>query len=1788
MTTATALPGNLRDKLTAVAHRIRLWRALRGISLVLLVLVLTGGAALLADAWLDLPAVVRGILLAVWIGLGLQTVLFSLVIPLSRRLDPEALAAVIEARFPHLGERLTTTIELTGTVDEYHGSPTLVALLIDETEARTQRLNFLRAFPAGASGWLAGAAVVALLSAGLPAFLWPERSAELGRRFFFALKKPTKVVPYALVVAPGDAVVARGRPLLLTVQVQPIRDNVALPPSCTLIQTGADGETTRSRMLADRSDAFSLKLDKVPGDFRYHIEAGEVISAAYQITAVEPVELAADSPTITVTPPEYARATIETETVHGGVDLAALQHSRVTFAFRFTRPAGAASLEWKPAKTRDGAKVFPLELAAEKQEGRFELAAGTDGTYKVVLEAEHGIRTELEARGLTVKVDQPPAFIRVSGSEEIKVVRPEEVLPLEVDLADDVGVDLAELEYRVNEGTLVVEAMQLEGRGTRQAKGRHTFQLSGKVKEGDVVRYRFKAADNRRVPVAKLGPNVVYHPPETTPGQPRWRTLKIARQAAPLKQQEIAAQHEEFKQRLESIQKNLRAEQAKLQQVRTDTSNQAVLKPPQAKDLADLRQHHRTVENDLRELARDLAEAPAFQVMAEPVQDIADQEMNRAAKDLQQAQAEGTAQARAGELAKADKELAATDKKLEDLRRQNEQLAQARLAQAQLEALANRQQQLADRAAQQAAADRARAPRNQEGPRELEREQGELAKELQRQGEQNEDLRQALDAARAEQARQMAERSRDLAQAERDLAQAERDREQRQKQEQLADLARQQQELAEKARRLAQETRQPAQAARTKPLQPDEAQKAAEALKGGDAPKALQRQDRAAQELSRLADGLQRGLDLAREPREAARQLARLQEDLRKRLNEEVAQKEAQEPLAKRLEKLQPEQQAIHKVAEQLSVPENNPTLKLDHQEAAQRAGEAAAALQKGNARETDMRMKVAQQALERLASRMPSLEQRQDQALAEVRRLRQEQDQIARQVEKVVKEFDKEDAGAASTQQRLAPRLTEAARRQAEMIRRLERLDTPNQEARRERVQEALDQARTDLTNARPQDVEASQQESRRQLGRLEQALSGKKPADDQARELARKQQNLADEAARLAADPQAARAKQNDWQRRQEQIAQDTQGLNASEAPQRQAEAAAATRRAEESVRKSPADANTPRQMREAAQALEQLARQLEGQETEAERADRLAKRQAELAQSQDPESQRRQQEIAEEAKQLRAGAEGQAEKQRAVQALTRIQQAAKPGEQAQAKRQAADALRNLADRLAGRQDAASQTAELARQQRTLANEAAQDKPPSPTTAKEAADRQAELSRQLERLDARQARAARRETARQMAAAQQALQQAQSPAQAKEPLTRAAEAAEKLARELAKQQTAVQQPQEATPSEALPTPQQTEQARQLAQQQRDLRSAVKRLTNAPAQPPPTPRDNPVAELTRQQQEIAQQTAELSRKVGQDQGPQAQTTQQAQQAARSAQQASNQLQAGALPRAQQSGQQTAQQLRQLTEQLGAKSPEKGNDPGGQARQLAQRQEDINRRLSGLANDRTAQQVQQQARQQDLQRQTGGLMEDLQRLAQQMARTPPAQQAAQRAARFSQQAQTAMQEAQKQQRQANSSQAQQSQQAAAQALDQAARQAEQAAQQMARGQANPQTGQELQKAQGQMSQAQNQLSQGQTQSAQQSMLQAVQALTQAARQVAPSFQPGRPNDTTQENKLGALAPGQPDLRMFDKEMKKYAGKSWGELPGELRTKILQDMKAKYGDDYARIIKLYFEQIADKK
>ena len=51
------------------------------------------------------------------------------------------------------------------------------------------------------------------------------------------------------------------------------------------------------------------------------------------------------------------------------------------------------------------------------------------------------------------------------------------------------------------------------------------------------------------------------------------------------------------------------------------------------------------------------------------------------------------------------------------------------------------------------------------------------------------------------------------------------------------------------------------------------------------------------------------------------------------------------------------------------------------------------------------------------------------------------------------------------------------------------------------------------------------------------------------------------------------------------------------------------------------------------------------------------------------------------------------------------------------------------------------------------------------------------------------------------------------------------------------------------------------------------------------------------------------------------------------------------------------------------------------------------------------------------------------------------------------------------------------------------------------------------------------------------------------------------------------------------LRALQESVRSKTGRSWGELPGHLRTEILQMSQGRYRDDYARLIQLYFQEIA---
>src|SRR5262249_39821938 len=151
------------------------------------------------------------------------------------------------------------------------------------------------------------------------------------------------------------------------------------------------GNVRRERMTADAADAFSFKFDRLPGSFAYHVEADDVRSNTHQVRGIVPVELTADSPVITITPPEYARANEAPRVVNGLNELKALQYSEIAFEFHFNRPATAATFHWtpKPGDRKNGTepRIVNLELSEDRLAAHAVVPLIADGTYRVAMEA---------------------------------------------------------------------------------------------------------------------------------------------------------------------------------------------------------------------------------------------------------------------------------------------------------------------------------------------------------------------------------------------------------------------------------------------------------------------------------------------------------------------------------------------------------------------------------------------------------------------------------------------------------------------------------------------------------------------------------------------------------------------------------------------------------------------------------------------------------------------------------------------------------------------------------------------------------------------------------------------------------------------------------------------------------------------------------------------------------------------------------------------------------------------------------------------------------------------------------------------------------------------------------------------------------------------------------------------------------------------------------------------------------------------------------------------------------
>ena len=381
----TRLPPRLRERLDGLARRVRRLRRLRGASLLVLALVLCAALGVLVDLAGTLPPFVRVFDLMLWTAFGAVVTFVSLIRPMRRRLDPADLAAVVEATYPDLQERLTSSVELSS-----EGVPdtALVARLVRETDERTQSLDFDAAVPARPTRRLCLAATLVVALSLTPAAFAPQEYGRLLVRFFVPWRS---AADFAFVVHPGDTVAARGRPLAVRVTLVPRDPDVALARHCSLVFEH-EGERTRFDLVADADDPATYRVTfPVVASGRYRVEAAGCLSAYHLLTAVTPTDLAADSPSIVVTPPAEAASFAETQTLVGMVDVTAFAGSEIAFRFAFDRPATAALVEWTPEG--QSSQPIRLPLADDARSAAWSLRGTQAGTYRLVLAGDCSVLT---------------------------------------------------------------------------------------------------------------------------------------------------------------------------------------------------------------------------------------------------------------------------------------------------------------------------------------------------------------------------------------------------------------------------------------------------------------------------------------------------------------------------------------------------------------------------------------------------------------------------------------------------------------------------------------------------------------------------------------------------------------------------------------------------------------------------------------------------------------------------------------------------------------------------------------------------------------------------------------------------------------------------------------------------------------------------------------------------------------------------------------------------------------------------------------------------------------------------------------------------------------------------------------------------------------------------------------------------------------------------------------------------------------------------------------------------
>lgn len=701
--TSVPQPAGMDELLRRCRMRIQVQTAVRGLADTVRTLAVCVLVGCVVDFLIPLPGTVRLILLMGFVGAAVTVFWRRLAGPLLKSFPAEELGAAVDLTHPDLKEGLASLIafqnpELT---EAEAGSALMRMRLCGQVESALRNVEERNVVTPRSMIRRCGYALVPILFVLLPVLFWPSGSQLLLQRLLLPLANLSTVSNLYFEVPSANRWVVAGSDVRFEA-IPRWRTHAAgpLPQSVSVELETRDGHRDSLPMEYDESGTrFLATLPAVRMSLRYRISGGGFVSEWFDLNVAEPPRIVAVL--LTETPPAYTGRPIEL--FDGAVgNIPVFERSQIDLVVQFSKPAAEAKILWQdwspitsqiavdelseelvPDAVADSGVLKgtaanetlpiaePVQWSADRLTATFRWTALGSGRFEIFAADERGLPNPTEPERLLEVAEDKAPILKVTGVTDELKLRPDDVLPLNCSVADDIGVGSLELRFRKNEEVERIEPAAGLERGRRSIE--HAFRMALKdlgLTSGDRLSIRIRAADERPVPE----PHVVW--------SQTW-TIGIDDQAEAVGSQALREEDQKLIDQLKALEQQLAqdAERGKelkeqLWQTWDDATRQAV------RQLSEKEQQQ---GRELEQLAEQVAAHPLMKDQAdelnsvgdvlrteipEPLNDAARADRNPAANKIQEAvDALGTSRERLHQTIEEIENLAKLEADLAELNR---------------------------------------------------------------------------------------------------------------------------------------------------------------------------------------------------------------------------------------------------------------------------------------------------------------------------------------------------------------------------------------------------------------------------------------------------------------------------------------------------------------------------------------------------------------------------------------------------------------------------------------------------------------------------------------------------------------------------------------------------------------------------------------------------------------------------------------------------------------------------------------------------------------------------------------------------------------------------------------------------------------------------------------------------------------------------------------------------------------------------------------------------------------